>query len=51
MLFRSILSGGIQIIAAPFLWLSRRQQPPADVATDESPETPEEITEQGPPVG
>lgn len=28
-----ILSGGIQILAAPFLWLSRRQNSPADVAT------------------
>ena len=46
-----LVSGGIQALAVPFLWLSRRQGSPADVATDESPETPEEITEQGPPVG
>ncbi|MFB9308260.1 MFS family permease [Agromyces hippuratus] len=46
-----VVSGGIQALAVPFLWLSRRQGSPADVATDESPESPEEITEQGPPVG
>ena len=44
-----ILSGGIQILAAPFLWLSRRQQPPADVATDLQPagETPADIPLSG----
>ncbi|SIN84413.1 MFS transporter [Agromyces cerinus] len=46
-----LVSGGIQALAVPFLWLSRRQGSPADVATDESPERPEEITESGPPVG
>ncbi|MBM7832650.1 MFS family permease [Agromyces cerinus] len=46
-----LVSGGIQALAVPFLWLSRRQGSPADVATDESPESPEEITESGPPVG
>jgi MFS family permease len=46
-----LVSGGIQMLAVPFLWLSRRQGSPADVATGEPPETPEEITEQGPPVG
>ena len=44
-----ILSGGIQIIAAPFLWLSRRQQPPADVATDlaQADETPADLPLSG----
>ena len=44
-----ILSGGIQIIAAPFLWLSRRQQPPADVATDleQAGETPADLPLSG----
>jgi len=46
-----LVSGGIQALAVPFLWLSRRQGSPADVATGESPESPEEITESGPPVG
>ncbi|MGW9631088.1 MFS transporter [Agromyces sp. NPDC055520] len=52
-----MLSGGIQALAVPFLWLSRRQGSPADVATGEStgspesPGSPDEITEQGPPIG
>jgi MFS family permease len=46
-----LVSGGIQALAVPFLWLSRRQGSPADVATGESPEGPEEITEAGPPIG
>lgn len=28
-----LVSGGIQVLAMPFVWLSRRQQSPADVAT------------------
>lgn len=43
-----LVSGGIQALAVPFLWLSRKQGSPADVATGESPDTPEEISEQGP---
>ncbi|WP_233437849.1 MFS transporter [Agromyces laixinhei] len=36
-----LVSGGIQALAVPFLWLSRKQGSPADVATNESPVTPE----------
>ncbi|MEF3404532.1 MFS transporter [Agromyces sp. CCNWLW203] len=46
-----VVSGGIQALAVPFLWLSRRQGSPADVATGESRDGPDEITEAGPPVG
>lgn len=45
-----LVSGGIQALAVPFLWLSRRQGSPADVATGESHDGPDEIPEAGPPV-
>ena len=45
-----LVSGGIQALAVPFLWLSRRQGSPADVATGESHDSPDEIPEAGPPV-
>ncbi|HEY9323697.1 MAG TPA: MFS transporter [Agromyces sp.] len=43
-----LVSGGIQALAVPFLWLSRRQGSPADVATGESHDGPDEIPEAGP---
>ncbi|RXZ47259.1 MFS transporter [Agromyces fucosus] len=45
-----LVSGGIQALAIPFLWLSRRQGAPADVATGESHDGADEIPEAGPPV-
>ncbi|AWB96577.1 MFS transporter [Agromyces badenianii] len=45
-----LVSGGIQALAVPFLWLSRKQGSPADVATGVSPETPDDVTESGSPV-
>lgn len=45
-----LVSGGIQALAVPFLWLSRRQGSPADVATGGSHDGPDEIPEAGPPV-
>ncbi len=45
-----LVSGGIQALAVPFLWLSRRQGSPADVATGESHDGPDEIPEAGPPA-
>lgn len=46
-----LVSGGIQALAVPFLWLSRRQGSPADVATGESHDGPDDVTEAGPPAG
>ncbi|PWC05494.1 MFS transporter [Agromyces badenianii] len=45
-----LVSGGIQALAVPFLWLSRKQGSPADVATGVSPEMPDDVTESGSPV-
>lgn len=47
-----LVSGGIQVLAVPFLWLSRRQGSPADVATGDESAAPEDSSEiAGPTAG